>query len=544
MDASSPTQSATQPPPAATRPAAPPAADAGTAALEALLQSSQAWQSLAPEARAELMELLAPELARARRKAAGDPYATLMSQPLRSLLRHAPVTVSPGTSVAEAAARMRTHGVSSVLLVDASGRLRGIATDRDLRNRVLAVGADPALPVEAIATARLQVAQADAPAFEALLAMARHSIHHVPVLDGDKPIGLVTHTDLQQRLASSAVHLAATLHREQDVAGLARGVQAVPQLLRDLVAADASARATGQMVTAVTDAATIRLLQLAEAALGPPPVPYVWVAAGSQARQEQTARTDQDNALVMADGYDASAHGSYFRELARFVNDGLNACGYVYCPGEMMARTDAWRQPVSTWRSLFRRWTSTPEPKALMLTSVFFDLRAVHGDAALLEGLRREVLETTRGNRLFLAHLAANALKMRPPIGLFGQISTTREGDRRDLVDLKMGGLAPIVDLARLHALSLGDMAVNTHERLQTTGAGAEISEGAAHDLRDAFEFIGMARLRHQVRRLEAGEAPDNLVSLGELSHLERRQLKDALQVVNELHQVLAQRYR
>ena len=133
------------------------------------------------------------------------------------------------------------------------------------------------------------------------------------------------------------------------------------------------------MVTAITDALTARLLHLGEAKFGPPPVDYAWVAAGSQARNEQTAKSDQDNCMILDDAYDEAAHGAYFKPLAAWVCDGLAACGYVHCPGEMMAMTDKWRQPRRVWAEYFRRWVDTPEPMALMLTCVFFDVRVVAG---------------------------------------------------------------------------------------------------------------------------------------------------------------------
>jgi CBS domain-containing protein len=318
----------------------------------------------------------------------------------------------------------------------------------------------------------------------------------------------------------------------------------IKQLQQNLAAAEASAYSTGHIVTAITDALTSRLLQLAEAKLGPPPVDYAWVAAGSQARSEQTAKSDQDNCLVLDDSYDETLHGEYFKSLANFVNDGLDACGYVYCPGEMMARTDEWRQPQQRWAEYFRRWTHAPEPKALMLTCVFFDLRLIYGRAALLDDLRRATLAETRDNRIFLAHMVGNALKHRPPLSMFGGISTVKHGELRDAVDLKHSGIVPIVDLARVYALAGGHEAVNTHDRLMVAAQSHEISEQSARDLRDALEFLATLRLQHQARQLADGHEADNFLSLAELSNFERGQLKDAFGVVQTLQSVLAQRYR
>ncbi|MBE2261539.1 MAG: cyclic nucleotide-binding protein, partial [Burkholderiaceae bacterium] len=308
-------------------------------------------------------------------------------------------------------------------------------------------------------------------------------------------------------------------------------------------AADASAYSTGHIITAITDALTIRLIHLAETQLGPAPIDYVWVAAGSQARSEQTAKSDQDNCLVLDDRYDEAVHGDYFRAFSRFVCDGLAACGYIHCPGEMMAMTDKWRQPRQRWLQYFHNWVDRPDPMALMLTCVFFDLRAIHGKAEILDSLRAEVLQRTKGNSLFLAHMVSNALKHRPPLGMFGNISLIRSGENARTIDLKHSGIVPIVDLARVYALAGGISAVNTQDRLDACGNSGEVSAKSARDLRDALEFLAGLRIAHQARQMQQGQAPDNFLALEELSNFERSQLKEAFGVVQTLQGVLGNRY-
>ena len=486
---------------------------------------------------------LAPATASAAEARGSDPHLSLMTTPVRELIKRAPVTLPPTASILQTAQTMRDQRVSSVLLIEQQ-HLFGLVTDRDLRNRALAAGLDPATPVLEIATVAPLTVDIAQPAFEALLLMARHNIHHVPALDGPRVAGMVTATDLTEQHRTSAVYLAGDIHKQSTIEGLAAAAAKVKQLQRTLAAAQASAYSTGHIITAITDAITSRLLQLGEAELGPAPVDYAWVAAGSQARSEQTAKSDQDNCMVLDDRYDAAAHGAYFKALANFVNDGLDACGYVYCPGEMMARSDEWRQPQRRWAEYFRRWTHAPEPKALMLTCVFFDLRLIYGRGALLDDLRRTTLAETRDNRIFLAHMVGNALKHRPPLSMFGGISTVRHGELRDAVDLQHSGIVPIVDLARVYALAGGHEAVNTHDRLMVAAQSHEISEQSARDLRDALEFLASLRLQHQARQLAAGREADNFLSLAELSNFERGQLKDAFGVVQTLQSVLAQRYR
>jgi CBS domain-containing protein len=474
---------------------------------------------------------------------ASDPQLNLMTTPVRALLKRAPVTASPTTTIRAAAELMRDQRVSSVLLVE-QGHLFGLVTDRDLRNRAIAAGLDTALPVLEIATLAPLCITIDAPGFEALLLMARHNIHHVPVMDGPHIAGMLTATDLTEQHSTSAVYMVGDIYKQTELDGLVAAAAKVKLLQSHLANAGASAYSTGHIVTAIADALTRRLLRLAEHALGPAPVDYVWVAAGSQGRNEQTAKSDQDNCLLLDDAYRPERHGAYFEALARYVCDGLAACGYVHCPGEMMAMTDRWRQPRARWAEYFHGWVERPEPTALMLTCVFFDVRAVHGRADLLDTLRQDVLQRTRGKRLFLAHLVNNALSRQPPLGLFGGIHPLKRGEHKGTVDLKMNGLVPIIDLARICALAAGHAAVNTRDRLQHAAESGEINERDAHDLRDALEFLASLRIRHQALRMAAGHAADNFLALGELSNFERQQLKDAFAVVKTVQDLLGQRYQ
>ena len=473
----------------------------------------------------------------------GDPALNLMTTPVSALIKRPPITLSPHTSIREAAQVMSDQRVSSVLIVE-QGLLFGLITDRDLRNRVIAAGMDTARPIADIATLAPMSVDVKNPAFDALLLMARHNIHHVPVLDGQRIAGMITATDLTEQHSTSAVYLTGDIYKQSTVEGLQTAAAKVKHLQRSLAAAGASAYNTGHIITAIADAITSRLLQLGEAQLGPAPVDYVWVAAGSQARNEQTAKSDQDNCLVIDDAYDEAQHGAYFKALAEFVCNGLDACGYVYCPGEMMAQTDQWRQPRRRWLAYFTEWTSQPDPTALMLTCVFFDMRAIHGSAALLDGLRRSVLQQTRGNTIFLAHMVGNALLRQPPLGMFKGISTIRSGEHKGTIDLKHHGVVPIVDLARVSALANGDNDINTHDRLTAAAAGGGLSERTARDLQDALEFLAFLRIQHQARQMAAGQTPDNHVNPDDLSNFERHQLKDAFVVVQTVQSVMGQRYR
>jgi CBS domain-containing protein len=472
-----------------------------------------------------------------------DPHSRLLGTPLRALVDGRVPQVAPTLSVREAAGRMREAGVGLLLLVEQK-HLFGLCSDSDLRNRVLAEGLSADTPISDAATLAPLTLSADHNGFEALLLMARHNLRHLPVTEGTRVLGVVSAHQLSESENISLIRLAGQIHSQAELAGLVEVSAQVPQLHRQLAESAASAHSAGHLISAITDSLTLRLLQLAEHQLGPPPVEYLWVAAGSQARSEQTSKTDQDNCLLISDDYDEAVHGEYFRLLADFVCDGLDACGYVYCPGEVMARNPQWRQPWRQWSAYFRHWIAAPEPKALMLSSVFFDLRGLHGRFDLLDRLRAQVLEQTRGNGIFLAHLVGNALANGPPIGLFGNLSPDRLGQHRGTVDLKLHGLVPIVDLARVYALATGLAEVNTQARLKHAPEGGRISVASARDLAESYEFLGSLRLQHQARQLAAGIPADNHLPLQDLSNFEREQLKDAFAVLARLQKVLQQRYR
>jgi CBS domain-containing protein len=489
-----------------------------------------------------LQPVLQPQAEPNQRVNASGNALNLLGTPVRSLIKRAPITLPPETSIQATAELMRDLRVSSVLLIE-QDLLFGLVTDRDLRNRVVAPNLDITRPVADIATLAPMTLSANSPAFEALLLMARHNIHHVPVMEGDHILGMVTTTDLTEQHSTSAVYLAGDIYKQTTLNGLKNISTRVKQLQQHLAAADASAYSTGHIITAITDAFTTRLIHLAEAQLGPAPIDYVWVAAGSQARNEQTAKSDQDNCLILDDAFDEAAHGAYFKAFSTFVCDGLAECGYIHCPGDMMAMTDTWRQPRRVWAEYFRKWVDSPKPKSLMLTCVFFDLRAIHGQAELLDGLRQQVVQHTKGNSLFLAHMVSNALKHRPPLGLFGQITLSKGGDHPHTIDLKHTGIVPIVDLARVYALAAGVTVANTHDRLEVSAQAGEVTEQSARDLRGALEFLGKLRMAHQARQVAQGQAPDNFLGLEELSNFERSHLKEAFSVVQTLQGVLGQRY-
>ncbi len=483
-------------------------------------------------------------LKRAVRDLRNSDNMALISLPVARLIHRDPLLVEGCTTIQDAARRM-TEATSTAMLVMKEGHLEGIVTDRAFCTKVVAAGHPLDGDICEVMTRNPITIEANALGAEALLIMARHNIRHLPVMESGRVLGMVTATDLIRSQSHNAIYLINEIHRARDLDALVGLNAQLPDVLVALVEAGLTADNIGHAISSIAEAITRRLLDMAVKALGPAPVAFAWIAAGSLARREQTAQSDQDNGLMLADDFDPQRHGEYFERLARQVCDGLNACGYVYCPGEVMAINPRWRQPVSVWRTYFREWIDTPAPKALMYTSIFFDLRCIYGDASLLESLRGELRERMRDNSIFLAHMAANALHYSPPLGFFRNFVLEDGGTESRALNMKKRGVMPVIDLARVYALSVASLALATPERLQAAAGGGALSESGMQDLRDAYELITMLRLKHQAKQIQSGNRrPDNYVPPEHLSSLERRHLKDAFEVVRGLQEAMAMRYQ
>jgi CBS domain-containing protein len=462
---------------------------------------------------------------------------------VEDFMRKKLATTTAETTVQQAAQHMN-EADSSALLVTHEGQLRGLVTDKDIRSRCLAKGLAPQTPISEIMTGNVHHIGPQTRLDEALLLMSQENIHHLPVLEAGKLVGLISSTDILRQQSVSPVHLVGAIHKAQSINDLAKIAEGLPEQQHQLISAGASAQHAGYMIASMGDAITQRLFYLAEQQLGSAPVSYCWFAVGSQARRELTAHSDQDNALLLSDDYNEAVHGEYFEQLARFISDGLNACGFYYCPGNVMATNDEWRQPLAIWQKYFSRWVDTPEPKALLLACNFFDIRCIHGDSALFSQLQDYALGKARANRIFLAHLAANALDMRPPLGFFRQFVLIHDGEHDDSFDIKLRGIMPIVELARLYALSEGLPEVNTYERLRAAAQSPSLSREGGENLHDALSLIALLRLQHQASQYLQGLEMDNYIKPAELSALECQHLKDAFAVISELQAAVAHQYQ
>ena len=456
-----------------------------------------------------------------------------MRMPVNGLTDRLPVIVDATVTISEAAKTMTNEKVSSILVMS-NNCLVGLVTDRDIKTRCVAVGLDYNNPVSDIMSRNLETVSSSTLLSEAILLMTRKKINHVPVMEHEKPVGMLTTSDVVRHLNTSPAFIASDIYKANSVDALIKISSTLPELQMQLSLSSLSAKHIGEVFSSITDAITCRLLELAEAAYGASPVPYVWVAAGSQARNEQTSHSDQDNALIISNEL-KTEHESYFKKLAEFVCDGLNACGYEYCPGDAMASNSQWRQPLDRWMKMFSEWINTPEPKALMLSSIFFDMRPVFGDFSIYDVLEEDILKQTKGNEFFISHMVGNALTHKPPLGFFKNFVMANDETHKNTLDIKHRGIVPIVDIARVIALDNRISEVNTTERLNVALEKDAISKEMHDNLTDAFEYIGSLRIRHQAKNIRSGIKADNYLPPSDMSGIEKNHLKDAFSVVKTM---------
>jgi hypothetical protein len=453
-----------------------------------------------------------------------------------------PATVSSDSTIQTAAQMMQEKNVSSLLILE-DDTLQGILTDRDLRRKVVAVNLDVTLPVADIMTTNPRVATSDTRAFEAMIVMSELGIHHLPVVDEGKLTGIVSSPDIMRLLRNDPIYVTADLARKTDPEELREVFKSADDVAVRFIERGAAPEEVCGLLTVAADSLARRLLTLGEEKFGAPPVPYAFVVVGSQGRRGMGLASDQDNCLVLSNDYNEQEHGQYFADLSEFVCKGLDDAGQVLCPGEMMAMTPKWRMSQKIWIDTFREWITAPEPDNLLHVQTFFDFRPIHGDLNLATEVHNAATEMAQSASRMHAHLATLAARREPPLGFFRGFVVDRSGEYANTLDVKKGGIAAIVQMARLFALSSGVNAIGTRQRLEQSAGQGAVSKKGAQDLIDAFDFLNLIALDQQAEQVRRGDSPDYHLDPNALGKMDREHLRDAFQIIKSMQTALSTKY-
>jgi CBS domain-containing protein len=468
-----------------------------------------------------------------------------LSAPLESLVRRDPVTCRLATPIREALALMNATRVGSIIITDDVKRPLGIFTLHDLLGRVATTDIDLGLSIDRVMTPNPHWLPPRASAYEAALVMARQGMGHICVVEEGKLVGVVSERDLFSLQRIGLVNLSRAITHAQDLPALSRLGGDTHRLIDQMLVQGASVAQLSQIITLLNDHITRRIIALTLAETGMPSVAFTWLSFGSEGRQEQTLKTDQDNGILFVAGPNKTADTARAELLpiARRINEALAQCGYPLCPGNIMAGNPDCCLSLDEWQGRFSTWIDQGTPEHLLRASIYFDLRALFGDDAPVEELQRFVVDKISRNPRFLRQMAENALRNRPPLGMMRDFVVASGGEHPNTVNLKMNGTTPFVDGARILALANGITETNTLARMRAAARAGALNEEEAEAWCDAYGFIQLLRMRQHHNQDRAGQPLDNHIDPDRLNELDRRILKEAFRQARKVQNRLALDY-
>ncbi len=474
---------------------------------------------------------------------------TSLDIPLGERLRREPVTCREETTIKEALQAMDTGRVGSVIVTDDQLAPLGVFTLHDLLRRVALPQVDLTRPIRDVMTPDPVAMPSTAFAFEAAMVMAQHGIHHICVVDQGRLQGVISERDLFSLQRVGLVNLTRTIKRAKSVEALAPLQADIHRLVGQMIDQGVKVGQIMQIITLLNDHIGERIIELclADSDDDLADIDFCWIAFGSEGRQEQTLKTDQDNGILFMapdDGPDADALRKRLLPVARRINEALDRCGYPLCPGNIMASNPECCLSLEEWQQRFKRWIDQGTPEHLLKAAIFFDFRVIYGAAAGAEGLRAWLLERTSRNSRFRKQMAANALRNRPPLGVIRDFVTRSHGDQRDVIDLKLNGVTPFTDAARIFSLAHRLPATNTVDRLKEAAEAGALARGDVEAWIIAYHYIQVLRTRKHQEQAAAGKPLSNHVSPTELNELDKKILKEAFREARKLQSKLTSEYQ
>lgn len=486
------------------------------------------------------------------KKASGDHSLMIFSDQSEVKVSEKVLCCGIYTSIQQAAKLMAKAQVSSIIVCENSGCPLGILTDKDLRNRVIAVGIDPEDSVSKVMTAPV-ITRRKSDSFSNLyLTMIRNRLHHlVLTADGSDqtPVcGLISDHDILLSMGNSPAVLIHALMNTLDVSEMRKIRDQAEQMLSYYLENEVSIDFVASVMTEINDVIISHALEIAKRVLEPnypkmEGISFCFLSLGSEGREEQLLRTDLDNAILYEDVEEQQKETvkEYFQKLGEQVIEVLLACGFAPCPAKMMANNPDWVQPLSVWKEHFSEWIIRPTPEALLKASIFFDFRPIKGNSSLAEELSNHIFQEIRKKKAFLSFMGQNALQNPPPLGFFKDFMVEKSGEHKDQFDLKSRAMLPLTDLARL--LILGHEVVginNTFKRFEKLAEIEPVHAELFLQAGKAYEILMRMRALEGISNGSSGRYLDPK-SLGKI---QRQLLKNTFSPISELQEMIQIRFQ
>jgi len=461
-----------------------------------------------------------------------DSKSMWLYKPIHEVISGGLISEGIHTSIIASVQTMAKHGVSSLVITD-NQLLVGIITDRDIRNRVVAKQADVEQPVSHIMTVNPIKITHQLTLFDALCMMTEHNIHHLPVIDKDSelPLGILTATDMIRHQRSNVLLLINELSKAKSLYELSRLSWQLPHYFAKHAKRLGDFDIAGKVLSQATDIMTRKLIAFFVQHHGDAPMDYCWLVYGSQAREDQNMGSDQDNGMLLAREPNEQ-ESKYFAEMAEYVCRGLDKCGIKLCTGNIMASNLLLRVSVTQAIKDAKSWVDEPSPQAILNCNIFLDVRAVSGNSQLLAQLHQGRVELFKQSR-FLAALTRHACDGNVPLSLFQKFTYKKGLAKKDCIDLKNNGVAIINNLVRVYSLASGLTMPSIPQRLESLLTDPQLSSKDVKNLRDIWLLLHRLRWRHQTQN----NVTDNYLSMGDLSSIEKYQLKEAFRVIRRTQQ-------
>jgi CBS domain-containing protein len=472
---------------------------------------------------------IARKLGAATREEEAARFAPLLAARVRDLLLHPAVFMDAKDTIADAGARMKAANCHALLVREGGGA--SIVTRTDLLNAAVLDRRSIESPIGPLARRPIVSVAPDDLVSTALLMMTKHNKRRVAVSENGEFVGLLEDIDLLSFLAGNSQLVAGRIDRSSSVAELTRAAQTIDPQIRMLRRQGVRIDIVCEIVSDLNRHLHAKLFSL----VAPKSIREsgCLIVMGSEGRGEQTFRTDQDNGLILS-GPVPPADLETFRT---DMFDALAQCGFPPCPGEVMVRNPVWSKTIDEFRDDFSRWLALSDETGVMDTAIFFDAAATAGDAELLRTAKQALIDLMRGETVYLARFARAIDAFPTPIGFFNNLVTSKaEGDA---LDLKKGGIFPIVHGVRALALEKGLHETGTAARIACLGEIGAFEHQFARELTEALHYLMTLRLDAQI----AEAAPTSLVKPGELSTMERDLLRDAFHIVKRLREMLRRHF-
>ena len=467
-------------------------------------------------------------------------FLSLMMVRVKDAFIRKPFFVDGSTDLVSLCAQLSAHGLTNALVNDtaADGTARvGMFTTTDLRDALLRPVPPNALPVRDVARFDLISVTPETELFDALLVMIRHRVHRVLVREGDAILGVLTQLDLMSFISNHSHLIALQIQQANTVDELQTAARQMDSLIALLHKGGVKIEVISTLVSELNSQIFARLWTF----IAPQPLAdnSCLIVMGSEGRGEQILKTDQDNALLLRDGFEWPG----LEDVARQFNEALAKFGYPACPGNIMLTNPVWRQPLTDFKATIADWLLGSHPDGPMHLAIFMDARAVAGDTNLLAEAQAHLQGLFGGNAALLARFASAVEQFSEP-GTWWDRLTTLRGREEQAFDLKKLGTFPIVHGIRALSLEYRLDALRTSERIQLLTGQEHLDAALARDLTDALQFLMGLKLKNNLRQRQMGETPHNLVKLSELGTLERDLLKDSLAIIKRFKQHLRTHFR